>query len=205
MIKPQIFFIAGCNGSGKSTFIDARFSQSCPRIDPDLIKKKNNCSEIEAGRIAINLTNYYLNNKISFIRESTLTSKIDFKILETSKKLGYNTKLFYIGVSDSRLLLERVLIRVSLGGHNIPKETILRRYNKSINNLIQAIPLFDEVFVIDNTGKEFKNVILFKNSEIQSFNYCPVWFEQVAQQLNIPAIQDIRQSPYDDEDFSPHP
>lgn len=191
MLIPQIFFIAGCNGTGKSTFINLIFSDLWPKIDPDLIKKKNNCSEIEAGKIAINLTNSYLENKITFIRESTLTSNLDFKILATSKKLGYKSRLFYIGVSNSKSLIERIRYRVLEGGHGIPKDTIVRRYIKSIDNLIKAIPLFDDVFVFDNTGKEYQKVISFKNSKEQEFIFGPVWFERVAKKLNIPVINQI--------------
>ena len=131
---------------------------------------------------------YYLKNKITFIRESTLTSNLDFKVLEASKKIGYKTKLYYIGISNYNALIERVMYRVREGGHNIPANTIIRRYQKSIDSLIKAIPLFDEVSVLDNSGSMYKNVITFKNSKVESFNFCPAWFEKVAQQLNIPKI-----------------
>ena len=201
-MTPKIFFIAGCNGTGKTTFINSTFSDNLQKIDPDLIKKENNCSEIDAGKIAINLTNYYLNNQITFIRESTLTSNLDFKILEISKKLGYKSILFYIGVSDSMVLIDRIRCRVSAGGHDIPKDTVIRRFYKSINNLIKAIPLFDKVIVYDNTENKYKKIISFQNSEVQDFTFCPTWFEKVAQQLNIPSIHNIYDSP--DNDYYPH-
>ena len=43
-------------------------------------------------------------------------------------------------------------MRVSEGGHNIPKETIERRYKRGIVNLFDIyIPIVDELFIFDNS------------------------------------------------------
>lgn len=95
------------------------------------------------------------------------------------------------------------MYRVREGGHGIPTDTIIRKYQKSINNLIKAIPLFDEVIVLDNSQNTYKNVITFKNSKVETFDFCPIWFEKVVQQLNIPKIYNLHDSL--DEDYAPRP
>lgn len=54
------------------------------------------------------------------------------------------------------LAIERVRIRVSEGGHNIPEETIRRRYFRGIYNLSNKfIELCDFWIVINNSSKPF--------------------------------------------------
>ena len=54
---------------------------------------------------------------------------------------------------------ERVAIRVSKGGHNIPPEIIERRYNRGIANLIKLyIPVCDYWLIVDNSKEEIVTV-----------------------------------------------
>jgi predicted ABC-type ATPase len=42
-------------------------------------------------------------------------------------------------------------MRVKQGGHNIPEEDIRRRYQRSLDNLVSAVPLCDLLEVFDNS------------------------------------------------------
>ena len=54
------------------------------------------------------------------------------------------------------MAIERVKLRVAGGGHNIPLDTIKRRYNNGIKNLINIfITLADKWVVIDNSHQEY--------------------------------------------------
>lgn len=45
----------------------------------------------------------------------------------------------------------RVEARVADGGHNVPKEKIISRYNKSLNNVKELVELCDILHIYDNT------------------------------------------------------
>ena len=59
--------------------------------------------------------------------------------------------MFYVGLGDVRLNIERVAMQVKNGGHQIETEDIIRRNVTSINNLITHLDLIDQFIVIDNS------------------------------------------------------
>ncbi len=67
--------------------------------------------------------------------------------------------MLFFWLNDVDLAIERVKLRVSEGGHNIPEETIRRRYFRGTNNLINKfIEVCDFWIVIDNSTKPFNFV-----------------------------------------------
>ena len=59
-------------------------------------------------------------------------------------------------MNDVNLALQRVEARVAEGGHNIPEETVRRRYRKGIINLIQIfINITDKWIIVDNSKQKF--------------------------------------------------
>ncbi len=66
------------------------------------------------------------------------------------------------------MAINRVAIRVSEGGHNIPTDIITRRYSRGIENLFKIyIPLCDSWMVFDN--EEYPQIIAkgLKNQETE--------------------------------------
>lgn len=63
---------------------------------------------------------------------------------------AYHITLIYVGVSNVALSVTRVRQRVVLGGHDVPFDDLLRRYERSIANLPVAAGIADRVFVIEN-------------------------------------------------------
>jgi predicted ABC-type ATPase len=55
-------------------------------------------------------------------------------------------------LNNVNLAIERVKIRVKEGDHNIPKETIERRYFNGIYNLFNIyLPIIDGALIFDNS------------------------------------------------------
>ena len=185
MSRPEVFCVCGCNGVGKSTYIKALFADKLPKVDPDLIKKEHNCSEIAAGKIALAQIDSFLAAKKTFVKESTLTSKFDFKTIEQAKALNYKIILYYLGVANPKLLIYRIKNRVALGGHHIDSDTVLRRYSKSSQNLIMAIHLCDHVFVFDNSFMYLQMVATFARGQLTKLNFCPEWFKPVLKSFHV--------------------
>lgn len=54
-------------------------------------------------------------------------------------------------LSDPRINAARVADRVIRGGHTVPIDKIVRRYERSMSNLVLAIGLADRVYLYDNS------------------------------------------------------
>ena len=57
--------------------------------------------------------------------------------------------------------IERVKQRVKTGGHNIPKEVILRRYHKALINLPKFTSVVDEYYLLENSGTRLEPIALY--------------------------------------------
>ena len=58
--------------------------------------------------------------------------------------MGYHVKLIFLELPDAETAIERVALRVSQGGHNIPEATIRRRFAAGLHNFHRLYkPLVD--------------------------------------------------------------
>ena len=69
-----------------------------------------------------------------FILESTLAGKYLMKVIENAKNKGYLVSIVYVFLENSDVCIERIKIRVKLGGHHIPDSDVVRRFYRSKNN-----------------------------------------------------------------------
>ena len=54
---------------------------------------------------------------------------------------------------EGALALRRIPSRVRLGGHNVPRADVVRRFSRSWDNFVSAyLPLADAWIVLDNSG-----------------------------------------------------
>jgi predicted ABC-type ATPase len=68
-----------------------------------------------------------------------------------AKDLGFTIKLLFFWLPSIEMAINRVAIRVSEGGHNIPNDIIARRYKRGIENLFKIyLPLCDSFLILDN-------------------------------------------------------
>lgn len=158
---PLAVFLIGTNGSGKSSlrkYLDLSDIQS--NIDPDVLNRiyKNkypNNYQIEAAKQALKMYDDALNLGLNICLESTLAGRGTMARIKAAKDAGYYTIGFYIGLNSVDLNLERIAIRVARGGHDIPIDTVRRRFYESANNLINIKDNFDMLHVIDNSEEFF--------------------------------------------------
>jgi predicted ABC-type ATPase len=114
-----------------------------------------------------------LENNLTFAIETTLATKIYRSKLLNAIANGYNIKLLFFWLPNVEMAIKRVATRVKNGGHNIPKDVILRRYSRGIENLFKNyIPLSNEWMVFDSSkseiqmiakGKKSKSIEVFQN------------------------------------------
>lgn len=95
---------------------------------------------------------YLISHKENFAFETTLSSKSYLPILENARQNGYVITLIYFWLESIELAKSRVRDRVLKGGHDIPAETIERRYKRSLINLKNIyIPLASNIMVYNNS------------------------------------------------------
>jgi len=181
---PNLYIISGCNGAGKTT---ASFT-----ILPEILNCKEfiNADEIargispfqpetvsfEAGRIMLDRINNLLEQKTDFAIETTLTTLSYQQTIARAKLNGYKVSLLFFWLNDVQLAIQRVKKRVMEGGHNIPEETITRRYARGIINLTNVfLKLSDYWLVIDNSNPLYTFVVEGNNGLDETiFNY-EIW------------------------------
>ncbi len=152
---PTFTVIAGANGSGKSTFTK-QLEQPILLIDPDAIARKLNpldpaSAAIAAGKQALVLSQQYIQSESSFAVETTFAGNTYIKLMRDAKSRDWLVVLIYIGIDNPNMNVLRVADRVKLGGHNVPIEDILRRYERSLINLSKAAKIVDELILYDNS------------------------------------------------------
>lgn len=152
---PKLLCICGPNGVGKSTFSRAlAIRENLLVIDPDKLAAEG-LSPIAAGKAAARMARLFLQEGVSFARESTLTSHFDFVLMDEAKQRGYEVELVYIRLASSALALERIAARVARGGHDVPPQDVIRRFSRSLENLPKAVNLADRVTILDNSSGKY--------------------------------------------------
>jgi predicted ABC-type ATPase len=110
---------------------------------------------IEAGKIMLRRLQELISQKENFAFETTLSTRSFIGFIKQAKEQGYTVNLIYYWLDSIELAIERVKIRVSDGGHNIPTETIIRRYFSGLKNFINLYKeKVDYWILIDNSGTE---------------------------------------------------
>lgn len=85
-------------------------------------------------------------------------------------------KLLFFWLPTVEMAIDRVAIRVSEGGHNIPKPIIVRRYKRGIENLFKIyIPLCNEWMVFDNSETDAEIIAEGKISGITKVYNDELW------------------------------
>ena len=110
----------------------------------------------EAGRIMLKRIEGLIDQGVDFAFETTLSTRsYRSKVVELQTQ-GYHVTLLFFWLRNVEMAIERVKRRVVEGGHNIPRDTIIRRYSKGIKNLFELyLPICDEVMIVDNSSAKF--------------------------------------------------
>ncbi len=165
MNNKKLYIIAGCNGAGKTTaaftilpeILDCKEFVNADEIAKGLSPFQPEKASVEAGRIMLNRINEMLNDGKSFAFETTLSTRSYKNKIIKAKENGYRISLIYFWLQSIELAKERVIIRVTEGGHNIEPDIIKRRYIKGVKNLFDIyLPIVDSALIIDNSEGKYE-------------------------------------------------
>ena len=181
--KPIVLVFAGPNGSGKST-VTKGFDVIGEYINADEIKKQTNCSDLEAAQFATALREDAIMNRRDFTFETVLSSPRNVELLKKAKSVGYRIEVVFVLTSDPQINISRVAQRVKNGGHDVPKDKIISRYHKSLDNISAMLKIADIMWVVDNSTEKAELIIYSKDSEI-SINETLYWNKDKIEKLII--------------------
>lgn len=162
---PRLYIISGCNGAGKTTasysllpemldckeFVNSdEFAKGLSPFDPSK-------ASIQASRMMLMKIRYLLKKQQDFAIETTLATRTLLKIAKQAQVAGYTVTLLYFWLNSPDLAIERVRARVEAGGHDIPEETIRRRYSTGIYYFFNLYaPICERWILTDNSQIPFR-------------------------------------------------
>lgn len=197
--------IAGHNGAGKTTIYRERFADALGphlaiHINPDEVEQdiafnqgEHNLPKLEltklAAKEAANLRQKCLNQDTSFSFETVLSDPNQNKIgfMDEARHRGYLVVLIAVGLDSIELSKERVAIRYARGGHNVPEEKIVARYERVLLNFAHGAKVSTLAIFLDNSEERseddldtYWDVAFYENGEmVAKDNSPPQWWHQV--------------------------
>ena len=197
MKKPVLIVIAGPNGSGKTSttrlVIKHEWAEQCVYINPDEIaqSKFGNWNDAEAVRSAVLFCEEWreqlLREYKDFIFETVLSSdgKVDF--LKRAKEQGYFIRMFFICTASPTINAARIANRVMEGGHDVPIQKIISRYEKAIINAIKVVGFADRAYFYDNSVDNQNAQLLFRTVDgklaKKYADVLPQWTETIIESI----------------------
>ena len=160
MSKTHVIVIAGPNGAGKSTTapailkgaLDVTEFVNADTIAQGLSAFNPERAAFHAGRIMLARLRQLASDGEKFAFETTLASKTFAPWLKLLKGSGYAVHLVYLWLPSPEFAIARVAERVRMGGHNVPEETIRRRYHAGLKNFFELYrPVADTWRIYDNS------------------------------------------------------
>ncbi len=157
-------------------------------INADEIKKYLKCSDLEAAQLAEKQREDHIKQISEFCFETVLSTERNIKLLKKAKDKGYFIRCYYILTADPMINVWRVRSRVESGGHDVPEEKIIVRYDRALALVKDLVEICDICHIYDNSGnKPFR---IFKKRKEQFFyDECKEWYYDDIQVLT--AVYDM--------------
>lgn len=154
---PELWLLAGANGSGKSTFYRFRLKRlGLPFINADDIAQGYDqplTDELswQAAQEAATLRDTMIREQRSFCTETVFSHPSKLELLREAKRAGYLVTLIYCHLDMPELNVARVRHRVSRGGHPVPEDRIRSRYERTYALMADALKIVDRAWLFDNS------------------------------------------------------
>lgn len=166
-MQKKCYIIAGPNGAGKSTFANEFLpveAECLNFVNADLIAQglspfQPEKMAVEAGRLMIKQINECIQRKESFAFETTLSGKSYIKKLKNWKTQKYEIVIYFLKLPSVEFAIERVKLRVAQGGHNVPKQDIIRRFERSWINFQQIYKQLADSWIVFDNSREIPMIL----------------------------------------------
>jgi len=156
-----IWVLAGTNGAGKSSIAGAMLRESGgDYFNPDEVARalRERDPALSAGQsnaaawtLGVRQLDRAIRAGEDYFFETTLGGNTVPARLRQALEAGHEVRVWYVALASPELHIARVAARVKSGGHDIPEESIRRRYDDSRRNLVALLPRLTELQVYDNS------------------------------------------------------
>jgi predicted ABC-type ATPase len=182
--KPHIIVLAGPNGAGKSTLFDTHLATCGLRfVNADILARSLDLEPRQAAAAADALRAELIQLRESFVTETVFSDPVGAKLglFTNAMRSGYSVTLLFIGISGPLRSDERVAMRVSKGGHDVPADRLVARYPRTLVNLRAAIPVLSQVVVFDNDDvrRPYQMIAHYSAGQVQwTTDDPPAWWRE---------------------------
>jgi predicted ABC-type ATPase len=155
--RPILVAIAGPNGAGKSSYFHTHLAESgLDFVNADVLAESLSLDAYAAANLADAIRRRLVLRRESFVFETVLSDPVSDKLefLKGAEKAGYVVLRIFIGIADPDLSSDRVAMRVSQGGHDVPEGKLKERYPRIMANLQRALVEIANVWVYDHSDLE---------------------------------------------------
>jgi predicted ABC-type ATPase len=143
---PVCRIIAGPNGAGKTTFALEYLPGVAPAtafVNADLIAAGLSPLAPErqllaASRLFLQEIERHVKEGHDFAFETTLSGRSYLRLVRRLRSTGWRVELLYLALPNIELSGQRVAERVAHGGHAIAEADIVRRFPRSLHNLLEV-------------------------------------------------------------------
>ena len=151
--------------------IDLQIKENC------LIDNSKGSHGYEGSFVASFIRHLLVQHNKSFSFETVMSHPSKVKEIIEMKRGGYAPYLYFVCIDNPEVNISRISNRVVLGEHDVPKEKVIQRYQRSLELLHELLPLCYRAYLFDNSGKEYELIAeLYQGDlEIKTDNL-PQWF-----------------------------
>lgn len=172
--RPVLWIVAGPNGSGKSSLYNRTdiegWGGSVWIINPDLLTAKiveeEGAAALDANLSAVKRVETWLYASVDAYQtvgvETVLSSPKYRALVERAHERGFEVRMIYVVLASADLQLARIRQRVRDGGHDVPKEKVVDRRRRSLEELCWFASKVEQLFVFDNSAGQ-PNLIAWKD------------------------------------------
>jgi predicted ABC-type ATPase len=180
--NPHVIVMAGPNGAGKSTTAPMLLKGTLgvtEFVNADVIAQGLSAFQPEsaafhAGRVMLERLHFLAKERVDFAFETTLASRSFAPWIAKLKQSGYTFHLVFLWLPSADFAVARVAERVRMGGHDVPEETIRRRYTKGIENFFRLYrPLSVTWRLYDNSEPSWPRIVADGRGDANETIYDP--------------------------------
>lgn len=179
--RPVLVALAGPNGAGKTTFFHSHLKPAGLRfLNADEVARELDLDAYEAASVITQLRQEMVRLRESFVFETVFSDPVGDKLgfFKEALHSGYTVVLCFIGVAGPATSEQRIAMRVSQGGHDVPSEKLVSRFPRTMANLKAAIAQLPHVLIFDNDDLRtpFRHVAVFERGRLHwAAQQIPEW------------------------------
>jgi len=175
--QPTCFIIAGPNGAGKTTFamkylpaVGCLNFVNADKVAYGLSPLNESSALFAACKISLQEIDRYIALRQNFAFETTLSGKTYLPKIKAWRNAGWHVVLIYLHIPNTETSVLRVKSRVEQGGHDVPIDSLTRRYPRSLMNLFEYMKHCDSVHCLDNSANIGASIFDGDKSGIEVYN-----------------------------------